>query len=99
MTPFTTEQMFRHGNQCDGANMSVGCHAESRLDSRGRSSLPLTSLLLKLPMLFRSVDAKSYLISGMWSHQGHLVIPSPEQSPNRIQLSLQKPKNYTRATT
>lgn len=90
--PFTTEQMFRHGNQCDGANMSVGCHTGSRLDSRGRSSLPPSSLL---PMLFTSADVKSYLISGMWSHQGHLVIPSPEQSPNRIQLSLQNTPKIT----
>lgn len=92
MAPFTTEQMFRHGNQCDGANMSAGCHTGSRLDSGGRSSRPLSSLRLMLPVLVGSVCAKSYLISGMWSHQGHLVITPPEQSPNRIQLSLRNPQ-------
>lgn len=90
MTPFTTEQMFRHSNQCDGANMPAGCHAGSR---------SLASLPLMLPMrsgeipLKGGVCGKSYLISGMWSHQGHLVIASPEQSPNRIQLPLENPEN------
>lgn len=49
-------------------------------------------------MLFTSADVKSYLISGMWSHQGHLVIPSPEQSPNRIQLSLQNTPKITHSS-
>lgn len=58
------------------------------------SSLPPPSLL---PMLFTSADVKSHLISGMWSHQGHLVVPSPEQSPNRIQLSLQNTPEMTQS--
>lgn len=43
--------------------------------------------LLKL-QTNNKAERKAHLISRMWPHQRNLVVPSPEQSPNSVQLSL-----------
>lgn len=103
MAPFTTEQMFRHGNQCDGANMAVGCHAGSGLYSGGGSSRPLSALLLMLPVPFASAhvlpDLRDVVSSGTPGHSPSGTEPKsrpafPAQPP-RITLTPQSNMKYS----